>query len=265
VTDKPVVPILLYHAVDVSPPEWIAPFTVRPDVFRSHLDTIVGLGLHPLTVSSLIDRLFAERPLPERPVVITFDDGFADMVEVVAPALAARALPATVYLTTGALRDDGPNDRHCLPPAHMLSWDQLGTLERFGIEIGAHTETHRPLDLLPAAEAGREIATSKSRLESALAHPVRTFAYPHGYYDRRVCALVQRAGFDSACAVKNALSSARDEQFALARLTVMATTQTSQISQWLTGQCAPLSSPRRRVRTRAWKQYRRLTQHGATR
>ena len=87
------VPILLYHAVDDSPPGWIAPFTVKPEVFHRHLDLIAALGCQPLTVTEMADRLQPGQAWPDRPVVITFDDGFADVASVVAPALAARGFP----------------------------------------------------------------------------------------------------------------------------------------------------------------------------
>src|SRR6202022_3511042 len=112
-------------------------------------DTIVSLGYQALTVSTLVDRLADGGPLPERLGVITFDDGFADTAEVAAPALAARGLPATLYVTTGALQGNQSEGHHCLPPARMLAWDQLVDLERSGMEIGAHTESHRVLDVLP--------------------------------------------------------------------------------------------------------------------
>ena len=75
------IPILLYHSVDVSPPAWIARFTVPPDVFDDQLDTIVSLGYQALTVSTLVDRLADGGPLPERVVVITLL-AWTDAVEV---------------------------------------------------------------------------------------------------------------------------------------------------------------------------------------
>jgi peptidoglycan/xylan/chitin deacetylase (PgdA/CDA1 family) len=252
------IPILLYHSIDDSPPAWIAPFAVRPEVFARQLDIIVSRGYQALTVSNLVDHLTAGHPLPERLVAITFDDGFADIAEVAAPALAARGLPASLYVTTGALLGGRLARPHHLPPARMLSWGQLADLERSGIEIGAHTETHPVLDVLPGQAADGEIRTCKSRLEDALGHPGRSFAYPPGYHDRRVANLVARAGFDSACAVKNALSSTRDDRFALARLTVMANTPPGRFDQWLAGRGALTIASGPQLRTRAWKQYRRL-------
>jgi peptidoglycan/xylan/chitin deacetylase (PgdA/CDA1 family) len=252
-----VLPILLYHSVDDGPPPWIAPFTVPPAVFARHLDHIVETGCHVLTVSEAVDCMENAKALPARPVVVTFDDGFADLAERAAPALAARGLRATAYITTGALRGR-PRARHRLPPARMLHWNQLADLEGAGVEIGAHTVLHGQLDVLPPALARREIQASKAELEDVLGYRVRSFAYPHGYHSQRVKDLVRGSGFESACAVKNALSWTQDDRFALGRLTVTASTSPQRLAQWLAGQGAPVSPSRRSIRTRAWRQLRRV-------
>jgi peptidoglycan/xylan/chitin deacetylase (PgdA/CDA1 family) len=254
-----VVPILLYHSVSDAPPDWIAPFTVSPEVFARHLELISSLDRQVLSVSQMADRLEASSAWSDNAVVLTFDDGFADMADVVAPALAERGFPATLYVTTGVLSGRrGPRMAHRLPPAATLEWRQLPALEDAGIEIGAHTQSHPALDVLSPAEAFGEVRDCKRYLEDELGHEVRSFAYPHGHHDQRVISMVQRAGYHSACAVKNALSSTGDDRFALSRLTVMTDTPIERFGQWLHGKGAPLGSSRRRWRTRLGRQYRRL-------
>jgi len=248
------IPILLYHSVSEAPPDWIAPFNVRPDALDRHLDLMVASGRQALTVSDLADRIDAGEDVAAGSVVVTFDDGFADTAEVAAPALSARRMPATVYVTTGPLR----GGRHRLQPSRMMTSSQLGDLERCGLEVGAHSETHRAMDLLSETAVRREIEESKACLEDVLGHRVRSFAYPHGHHDPGVAALVHQGGFDSACAVKNAFSSLRDDRFALARLTVRASTTDEQLARWLRGQGASMPPPRQKWRTRAWRHYRRL-------
>jgi peptidoglycan/xylan/chitin deacetylase (PgdA/CDA1 family) len=141
----------------------------------------------------------------------------------------------------------------------MLRWDQLGELETAGVEIGAHSETHSHLDVMPLSAAEREIRCSKARLEDVLGHRVRSFAYPHGYHNEAVAALVRQAGFESACAVINAFSSSDDDRFALARLTVRAHTPLHRVTSWLAGQGMPVSTPHRRLSTRMWRLYRRFS------
>ena len=92
------IPVLLYHSISDAPEDSIAPYTVTPDIFERQLDAIVGRR-QALTVSRLAECLAGRAELPESPVVITFDDGFADNLTAAAPRLASRGLSATVFVT----------------------------------------------------------------------------------------------------------------------------------------------------------------------
>lgn len=259
VTPRPV-PILVYHSVSSKPPGWIAPFTVSPEAFNSHLDRIVAEGLTAITVSDLVDALAGCTALPARPVVLTFDDGFADMLDVVAPALVERGLAATLYVTTGALRGGKATCSTRIGPAEMLHWRDLGELQRLGIEIGSHSHTHPPLDVIPKAAAWDEIISSRGLLQDALGHRIRSFAYPHGVYDRRVAMMVEQAGYDSGVAVRNALSSTADDRLTLARLMLTTNTPLPTVHAWLSGTGAPMAPFPVRLVTRAWRLRRRATE-----
>jgi len=260
-TDSPAgtkrVPILLYHCVHRSPADAIAAYTVSPAEFGRQLDSVVGAGLTALTVTRFCQILMTEGSvgLPPRPIVITFDDGFADFHDHAAPALVERGLVATLYVTTGVLRKGGP----AAEPwgQRMLDWGQLPELEAAGTEIGAHSHTHPELDAVRRRRAREEIFLSRDLLESYLQHPVRSFAYPHGYSDARVRAMVREAGFKSACAVKNAVSWTGDDRFALARLTIMSSTSPSTFRTWLSGLGARTAPRGDSSRTRAWRVARR--------
>jgi peptidoglycan/xylan/chitin deacetylase (PgdA/CDA1 family) len=252
-----IVPILLYHSVSTTPAPWIAPFTVTPQAFSRHLDLIIASGRTAMTVSQLGEAVAGRAPLPERPVVVTFDDGFADF-EHASTELGARGLPSTLYVTTGALRGrGGPDPDLALPPAEMLSWSQLGELIERGVEVGAHTHTHPQLDVLPRERAAEEIHRSKQLLENALGCEVPSFAYPHGFHSPSVQRSVRAAGHTSACAVMNALSSSDDRMFALARLTVRDDTRPDRLAAWLAGLEARIAPYPEKVATRAWRLYRR--------
>ncbi len=249
------VPILLYHAVTAEPPGWIAPYAVSPAVFAGHLDAVLASGRQPLTVSAYLDGLHGRTVLPPRPVVITVDDGFADFATGALPALTARHLPATLYVTTGALADQAQES--VLPAAAMLRGADLPGLEAAGVEIGAHSHTHRQLDLLPARDVSAELARSRDVLAGCLGHPVRSFSYPHSYWRRPMLPLVAAAGFDSACAVGDGLSSDRDHPLALSRLMIRSGTSPATIAGWLDGTGAGVLTWRRRVRAFGWRQCRR--------
>jgi peptidoglycan/xylan/chitin deacetylase (PgdA/CDA1 family) len=251
------IPILLYHSVSAAPPAWITPYSVHPDVFARHAELIAASGRTPLTVSQLVGAMSGRTALPTKPVVITFDDGFADF----APAAARLAdlnICSTLYLTTGALRGRGrPARRMALPAADMLHWSQVRELADMDIEIGAHTLTHPQLDTMPIGQARAEIRDSKHALEDFLGREVPSFAYPHGFQSARLRREVAAAGFTSACGVMNALSSDSDRIFCLARLTVRRTTSADDIAAWLAGQGARVAPYPEALRTKAWRAYRR--------
>lgn len=249
------VPILLYHSVSGDPSPVMRPFTVAPAAFRRQLETVVESGVDVLTISGFLAGRDAGT-LPPRPAVITFDDGLADFASDAMPALADHGLPATLYITTGFL-DGCPEEQAAIrPPDAMLHWSQLRELESGGIELGAHSHGHPYLDTLSPRAARDEIVRSKTMLEAELGHPVASFAYPNGYSSPTVRRLVREAGFESACSVRNTLSSTDDDRFRLARLTVLSTTTNDEIHDWLAGFGAP---PRggERAATRAWRVYRR--------
>jgi peptidoglycan/xylan/chitin deacetylase (PgdA/CDA1 family) len=253
-----IVPILLYHSVSADPAGWIANLTVTPQVFARHVDVIVESGRTPMTVSSLREALHGRTALPSRPVVVTFDDGFADFAEAAA-TLATRNIPSTLYVTTGALRGRGPRSPDmALPPAPMLEWSQLAEMEEKNVEIGAHTHTHPQLDTLRTPAAVEEIRRCKQMLEDELGHEIPSFAYPYGYSSARVRRAVEAAGYNSACAVMNALSSESDRVFSLARLMVGATTTPVQMAAWLAGRGAPVAPYPERLRTKVWRGYRQI-------
>ncbi|MET7649805.1 MULTISPECIES: polysaccharide deacetylase family protein [unclassified Streptomyces] len=237
-----------------DPPRWIAEFTVSPRQFCAHLDAVVDSGRTPVTISALADHLAGRAPLPSRPVLLTFDDGFADLPGATAEALAGRGLSATAYLTTGAITRGG---RSLLPPAPMMTLEQAADLERYGMEIGSHTVTHAQLDTLAPRALAHELRSSRSVLEDALGHRVRHLAYPHGYNSGRVRRMAAAAGYETATAVRHALSSDRDEHYRIARLIVRRGHTVADVRSWLAGSGARVAPYRDGPRTVGWRWYRR--------
>lgn len=251
------VPILLYHSVSDDPPPWIAPFALAPAAFGRHLELIRASGRTALTVTDYATKLGDPATLPERPVLITFDDGLADFREKALPALQRAGLPVTLFVTTGFIEGLPAASGITRPAGPWLDAPALRDLRDQGVELGAHSHSHPQLDTLSHRAARAELERSKEILEELLGAPVPTFAYPHGYHGPVVRRLVQETGYVAACAVKNAFSSPADDRFALARLTVGAETSLEELEQWLDGSGAPLAPGRERARTRGWRAYRR--------
>ncbi|WP_367319369.1 polysaccharide deacetylase family protein [Streptomyces sp. HUAS ZL42] len=249
------VPVFLYHAVSDDPPRWLAPFTVSPRTFEEHLHMITDSGLQMVPLGRFVASLLGGPPLPPRSAVLTFDDGYADFASVVAPLLAARAWPATLYVTTDALNGSGGP----FPSARTLTWDQVSELDAAGFEIGGHSRSHPQLDTLPRTSVREEVGGCKREIEDALGHPVVSFAYPHGYSSRLVRALVAEAGWTSAAAIRGASahSSARDDPLRFARLMVRADTSGERFGLWTRGEGARVAPFAESLRTRGWRAYRR--------
>jgi peptidoglycan/xylan/chitin deacetylase (PgdA/CDA1 family) len=255
------IPILLYHSVDTEATPRFRKFTISPERFDRHMAFLDKEGYQTWTVSDWVENYKKNgKPWPEKTVILTFDDGFADFYTNAMPILSAYNLAATIYITTGYIGGtsqwmarEGEADRP------MLSWDQVVEINAMGIECGAHTCYHPSLDALPTEEKARqEIEMSKTTLEDRLGQEVKSFAYPYGHYDSYIRDLVRETGFSSACAVKHALSSKEDDRLALARVLVAGNVSVERLRDLLSKpglRVAPFSD---RFYVRAWRFVRRI-------
>ncbi len=258
------IPILMYHSISSYASPAFRPCTVTPEVFDKHLSYLKERHYTSLTVFQLAQALATGTALPPRPIVITFDDGFADFYTAALPALQRHGFSATLYVATafvGAtsrwLQHMGEGDRA------MLTWEQLAEISANGIECAAHTHTHPELDMLPASSARNEIVRSKEVLEDQLGQRVSSFAYPFGFYNPRLQQIVRESGFDSACAIRRKISSTQDNLYALARLAIWPDTDEQTLATALSiGQgplvASPVKQARMRMRLRLRSTYGRL-------
>jgi peptidoglycan/xylan/chitin deacetylase (PgdA/CDA1 family) len=232
-----VTPILCYHAVSADTGGPLAPWAMDPDRFDEHLDALVDAGYHAVP----LDR----RDEPGA-VVLTLDDGYDDEAWT---RLAEWGWPATLYVTTG-VAGGRFHDRPMLDPGRIRE------LAEAGITIGAHGDTHVALDTVAPEVARDEIHRSRDLLQAWTGRVVTTFAYPHGFHDRHVRQLVVDAGFETACAVKQAISSAEDDPFALARIMPTGAVTAEQLLERL--RTAPVAAGgREQLRTTAFRFVRR--------
>ncbi|MBW8484457.1 polysaccharide deacetylase family protein [Actinomadura parmotrematis] len=210
------IPVLMYHSVHPRPPRATAALSVHPRAFADQMGLLRERGFTPVPFSALGDG-----PVPPRPVVVTFDDGYADFHRHALPVLDDLGFTATVFATTGWLADAGP-DAAGRPLDAMLSWGQVREAAEHGVEFGAHSHSHPQLDQLGGAALRDELARSRGLLEDRLGRAVTTMAYPYGYSSARVRRAVRAAGYGSACAVANRTASldARGDPLAVPRLTV---------------------------------------------
>lgn len=185
------VPILTYHSVRPYYPNEIAVikrFDVEPDVFEQQLDYLQQQGYTTISFRDLIDHFKTGKPLPLKPVILGFDDGWENQYEYALPILQKKKMTATFFIFTNAIGRK-----------HYMSWDQIKALDTEGMVIGSHTKFHPYLfKMIDHAALWKEIAESKDIIESHIKKPVYVLAYPFGLYNDQNVAVVKEAGYEAA-------------------------------------------------------------------
>ena len=253
-------PILMYHSISRYATPEFKQFVVSPLSFADQMAYLYQQAYTPVTVSQFIDmRSQGSSALPMRPIVITFDDGFADFYTHALPVLVQYNFPATLYVTTAFVNGTSRwLERAGESMRQMLTWAQLREINALGIECGAHSHLHPQLDTLPGSIVRAEVVQSKRLLEDHLGRQALSFAYPFGYQNALVRRLVREAGYTSACSVKHTMCSVTSDPFSLPRLMVGADTDRDAFAALITGQDS-WSAARLYARTRTpiWQVVRR--------
>jgi peptidoglycan/xylan/chitin deacetylase (PgdA/CDA1 family) len=256
-TSRPTVPILMYHEI-AEPSETDSQLAVPPGNFASQLAYLHDAGFQTVTAGRLAESLNGGAgALPERAVVLTFDDGFEDFYCQALPLLVRYGFTATLYVTTGWVQDAGPMPGTGQRPGRMLCWSQVAEAAGAGIEIGAHSRLHPQLDQLPRRQLREELRVSKAQLEDRLGRAVPGLAYPFGYSSAAVREEARAAGHGYACAVGNALPGAGSDPLALPRLTVRRSTSMPEFQQITHSRNIPMIFLKDRALTKGYAMVRR--------
>jgi peptidoglycan/xylan/chitin deacetylase (PgdA/CDA1 family) len=249
------VPILMYHEI-AGAPEARSRLAVSPDAWAAQLAYLYSQGYRTVTAAELSVALAGRRDLPDRSVVLTFDDGYQDFYSWGMPLLDRYGFTATLFVTTGWVQDAGPLPRG-RRPGRMLSWSQIAEAADCGVEVAAHSHLHPQLDQLPLRRLREELYVSKAQLEDKLGSRVAGLAYPYGYSNSRVRRVARDLEHDYACAVGNAMMSAEPDLLALPRLTIRRSTRIPQFQQIVQGRNVQRLFFKDRVLTRGWAVARR--------
>ncbi|WP_240343907.1 polysaccharide deacetylase family protein [Paenibacillus sp. SYP-B3998] len=138
----------------------------------------------PLTLNDFTLILQNQKAAPPRPVLLTFDDGYANNAELAMPILRQYNFPATLFISLGAVGQPG-----------YLSWPQIKEMHAAGWDIQPHTVTHPHLPLLDADKQREEIMHSRQQLEEQLGGKADVFAFPYGEYNEETLKILREAGF----------------------------------------------------------------------
>jgi len=170
----------MYHSISTAPELDDRPYyrtRTHPPVFRRQIEFLSRNGYQSIGLSAAIHGLDCGFPSTEKPVVITFDDGYADFYTEAYPVLCQYGYTATVFLPTAYI---GDTPRHFENTA-CLTWNQVRELSRDGVEFGSHSVTHTQLACLSVAKLQDELRDSKAAIEDKTAVDVTSFAYPGAF------------------------------------------------------------------------------------
>jgi len=208
------VPILMYHYVSELPPgadEYRRDLTVSPEDFEAQLQYLDEAGYHPITLTDLYLYLMEGYPLPEKPVILTFDDGYRDAYEVVFPKLLDHGFPATFFVLS--------------TPAHYeseayLTWSQMKEMSNAGMDLQAHGRDHVDLRGRSYDFLVYQILGIKEAIEHHTGLVPRFFCYPSGRWDDDVIKVLESAGYWGAVTTEWGRTQTRENLFEMPRMRI---------------------------------------------
>lgn len=211
------VPILMYHRIAVlagDEPAVTVGLTVDPGEFTLQMQWLKDSGFTSITQMQLYDALELGKPLPPKPVLITFDDGYRGIATTAAPIMTRVGMIGTAYVITdriAQLKKTAPT---------WLTWPQLRTLEQRGWDIGSHTVSHSEIPHMSTDAAMKTLRGSRFVLEKHLGHPVQWFCYPAGAVNAAAVADVQKAGYVLATTTQSGLDHSAANPLELSRIRI---------------------------------------------
>jgi peptidoglycan/xylan/chitin deacetylase (PgdA/CDA1 family) len=213
--------ILMYHKIDERPQGVRNPGNfVSPRRFEEQVDALLSWGYRTIGFDLWLDyRNGVAVTLPDRPLILTFDDGYTCFDEQAWPRLRARNMGATVFLVASQIGGTNVWDEGevRLP---LLGAERIRALQAEGVDFGSHSFSHRPLARIPSEDAFQELAHSRWALGELLGREVDVFAYPFSNQSTAVRALARQAGYRCAVRGKGRMNSRGDDPFGLRRIKV---------------------------------------------
>ncbi len=182
------VPVLNYHRIDSGIRHSLV---VPPEEFKKQMQYLHNEGYHSITLDELYDYVTKGTELPDKPVLITFDDGYIDNYQHAMPILKEYNMKATLFMISGSVGEN-----------RFVGLEQLKEMQANGIDIQSHTVNHKDLRHMSLQQARDELVSSKAVLEDSMKHPVRYIAYPGGFTNKDIDTIAEESGYRMAFNVK---------------------------------------------------------------
>jgi peptidoglycan/xylan/chitin deacetylase (PgdA/CDA1 family) len=212
------VPILMYHYIS-EPPEdadkYRLDLSVNPGDFREQMQFLADNGYHTVNLYDLSLAITNKSQLPEKPVIITLDDGYRDNHENAFPILRELSLTATFFVATEFIDQGNPN---------YMSWSMIEEMAAAGMSIEPHSKTHPDLTEHDRDFIIWEVLGSQETLAAHIGYRPNFFAYPSGRYNEEIIEIMAELDFWGAVATKGGNWHGFDERYEWTRLRVRSTT-----------------------------------------
>jgi peptidoglycan/xylan/chitin deacetylase (PgdA/CDA1 family) len=184
------VPVLCWHQIRASTASDSAQdrtYIVSPKALAGQLDALDRAGYHTVSAQALVAHVALGKPLPAKPVLLTFDDGSEGQYARALPLLRRHHFVATFFVMTVVLDKPG-----------WLTSAQVRRLDRGGMTVAAHTYDHHAVPDYTGHDWETQLVEPAAELAKLVGHPVRIFAYPFGLWDRDAFAHLDGAGYVAA-------------------------------------------------------------------
>ncbi len=216
--------VLCYHAIeDQSDDPVLAPYGIAPQQFAAQLDALTRRGFTFVSPAHLAAFIETNAPLPRRPVLVTFDDGYESLLGTTCDLLQPRGIPALVFVVSAMTSATNEWDQaYGASRQKLLAPEQLRDLAARDVEIGSHSRSHREMPLLDGAEQTDEAAGSAADLAASGLPRPRFFAYPFGFSDAGSKDAVRDAGYLAGFGCRADWIRRSSDRFNLPRVIVLA-------------------------------------------
>ncbi len=229
------VPVLNYHQINDRDENAL---TVHTDQFDAQMKYLAENGYHAITPKEMLEAWDSGTPLPEKPVIITFDDGYADNYRCAYPILQKYNLRGTIFLVSDFI-STYPN---------YLTWAQVLEMQESGlVNFESHTLSHAQLDTTSPEETWNQLSNSKKALEWYLKKDIDFLAYPCGFYDEELQSKVKEAGYKGAFTVNFGLAAKDENRYVMDRVPIFGCTNHTLMRFKLRMQYAPIFAPLSRL------------------
>jgi len=208
--------VLCFHKIS-SRFCWEGTWTT-PARFAAIVDRLRERGYSFIDEAAFLAALHTPGPDASRSIFLTFDDGYAHLVDTAMPILSQRGIPFHVFLVTDHAGRTNTWDLSLgRPPVRHLDWPEVREMAAHGVTFGSHTAAHADLTRMSPAAAARDLVRSKRAVEDALGVPCRTVSYPFGRYSAAVRDAARAAGFEAAFSLYPAHRNGTVDRYALRR------------------------------------------------